>query len=146
MTTKHLQIATAIVDMLKADAVAAGRVYGARTRAISAEQPNGVVVRLERSMSHLASVQGGPTGWTTLIAIECYGRAVGGAPDAVADEIVESVFDSMAAGPTLGGLAQDIEPLEGDTLSWDFDELDSNLACITAKFVVRHQTTGRTLT
>ncbi len=147
MTTKHLQIAGALVDLLKqAPAVADGRVFGARTRSISAEQPTGVVVRLGRSASQLASVLGGPTSWSTLINVECYGRAVGGAPDAAADGLLEAVFARLAESPMLGGLAQDVAPLEGDTLEWEFDELDTNLACITARFVVQHQTTGRTLT
>lgn len=144
--SKHLLIASAIVSALQVANVAEGRVYPARTRAISQDAPHGVVVRLSRSASLLASVIGGPTNWRTLIEIECYGRVAGGAPDTAADQIVEDVFAALAAVPTLGDLAQDVEPLEGDTLGWDYDELDSSLACITAKFIVSHQTTGRTLT
>lgn len=146
MSTSHLQAANAIVTTLQSANVADGRVYPARTRAISQDAPHGVVVRLSRSASLLASVLGGRTSWRTLIEIECYGRVTGGAPDTAADQIVQDVFAALAATPTLGGLAQDVEPLEGDTLSWDYDELDASLACITAKFIVSHQTTGRTLT
>lgn len=147
MTTRHLQLAGAVISLLQiAPAVASGRVFAARTRAINAEQPNGVIVRLRRSVSQLAAVIGGPTNWDTLISIECYGRVSGGAPDAAADRIVEDVFARLASDSTLGNLAMDMAPLEGDTLNWDFDELDDSLACITAQFVIKHQTTGRTLT
>lgn len=146
MTTKHLQIATSIVNTLKVGGIAGGRIFAARTRAISQESPSGVVVRLARSSSSAASVMGGPTNWRTLIEVECYGRLAGGTPDAAADQTVEDVMAALAVNPTLSGLVQDIMPLEGDTLSWDYDELDTSLACITVKFIVSHQTTARTLT
>lgn len=147
MTTAHMGIITALVGLLKVDPpVAAGRVYPGRTRAIGVDSPTGVVVMLGRSASQLSAVQGGPTSWQTLVSIECYGRMEGGAPGDAADPIVEAVFARLASDPGLGGLAMDVAPLEGDTLQWDFDQLDTNLACITAKFVVQHQTTGRTLT
>jgi hypothetical protein len=146
MSTAHRLIAQAVVDLLKAGGVAGGRVFRARTRAISADQPTAVVVRLVRSASLLASVMGGRTSWNTLIEIECYGRNVGGAPDIEADDTVAAVFEQLDEDPTLAGQAEDVEPLEGDTLEWEIDELDSGLACITAKFIVKHQTTGRKLT
>lgn len=147
MTTAHRAIIGALVDLLKQDpAVAGGRVYPGRTRAISAESPTGVIVLPGRSTSQLASVMGGRTSWSTLVTIECYGRMEGGSPDEAADPILEAVFARLAGDPDLGGLAMDTAPLEGDTLQWDFDQLDTNLGCVTAKFVVQHQTTGRTLT
>jgi hypothetical protein len=146
MTSAQRQIALSIVDLLKAGGVAGGQVFSARTRSISADQPTAVVVRLVRSASQLSSVMGGRTNWATLIEIECYGRNVGGAPDQAADELVVAVFEQLDVDPTLAGQAEDVEPLEGDTLEWEIDELDSGLACITAKFIVKHQTTGRKLT
>jgi hypothetical protein len=120
-------------------------VYPNRSRAISIESPTGVVVLLGRSTSDMGGVIGSRTSWSTLVAIECYGRTEGDAPDA-ADAIVEAVFARMDSDSSLGGLAMDIEPLEGDTLQWDYEQLDNNLVCITAKFVVKHQTNARTLT
>jgi hypothetical protein len=146
MTTAHLQVAEKIVSVLLTAGVADGKVYRARTRAISSESPVGVVVRLSRSASLLASVQGGPTQWKTLIQIECYGRATGGQADQAADPTVDQVFDALAASPTLDNSVMSVEPLEGDTLSWDFDGLDTSLGCTTANFLVSHQTKGRTLT
>ncbi len=146
MTTAHYRIVGAVVDAIKAAGVASGRVYRARTRAISVDAPYAVVVRVSRSASQQPEVLGGRTSWKTLLEIECYGRNAGGSPDEAADQIVEDVFACLATVPNLGGLAQDVEPLEGDTLAWDFDELDANLGCITAKFLISHQTTGRTLT
>lgn len=146
MTTAQRQMVAAVQAVLKAANVAGQRVFASRTRAINTETPYAVVVRLCRSASLLASVQGGPTGWRTLIEVECYGRQVGGVPDDAADTIVEEVFAALDADPTLGNLAQNVEPMEGDTLAWDFDEMDTNLACISARFIVSHQTKRRTLT
>jgi len=147
MTTRHLLMVQAVVQLLQAEpAIAGGRVYSARTRAIPVDVPSAVNVSLERSTSQLASVIGGRTTWSTLITVECYGKLEGVSADEAADPVLEAVFERLASDPSLGGLAMSVEPLEGDTLSWDFDSLETNMACITAKFVVRHQTTGRTLT
>jgi hypothetical protein len=146
MTTAHRAIVAEIVAVLSAADVAGGKVYSARTRAINGDSPQGVVVRMVRSASLLASVIGGRTGWRTLIQIECYGRMVGGTPDDASDLLVEQVFAALAVNPTLNHLASGVEPLEGDTLDWDYDEMDVSLSCTTAKFIVSHQTTGRTLT
>jgi hypothetical protein len=146
MTTAQRQIALAVVDALKLAGVAGGKVYAWRTRAIGIDSPTGVVVRLTRSTSLLASIQGGRTEWRTLLQVECYGRSVGGQPDEECDAVAAQVFAALAGEPTLGGLAMDVEPMEGDTLGWDVDELDTGLGCITAKFIVSHQTIGRTLT
>jgi len=93
----------------------------------------------------LGSVIGGRTSWATLISLECYGRGEGQANETSADALVDAVFDRLASDTSLGGLAMDVEPLEGDTLTWDFDEFDTKMECITAKLLVRHQTTARTL-
>lgn len=145
MNTAHAGVRASITALLKAARVADGRVYDRRTRAISIDTPHAVVVRLERSASELGAVIGASTDWKTLICIECYGRMVGDAPDDASDEIVAHVFETLAASPTLGGAAMGVEPMPGDTLGWDYDELDERLACTTARFVVSHRTKGRTL-
>lgn len=147
MNSAQFGVVSAILDQLRAEPpLAAGRIYRSRTRAIGVDQPSAIVVRIERSTSTLASVIGGPTTWGTLVNIECYSRATGDAPDAVSDTLLVEVFERLALAPTLNGAAMSFEPLPGDTLSWEVDELDSKIACITAKFVVMHQTKGRTLT
>ncbi len=147
MMTSQRAVANAIVDLLlAASTVAADRVYLNRKRSLGTSVMSAIVVRLERSASQLSSVQGGPTDWSTLIAVECYGRASGASADSPADELVEQAFAALGADPDLGDTVMDVEPLAGDTLAWDFDELDSGMDCITARFVVKHRTTGRTLT
>lgn len=145
-TSAHKAIVAAVVARLKASGVAAGKVFEARSRAISADSPSGVVVRIARSASHRAAMLGGRTDWSSLVQIECYGRNAGGAPDSVADSTAVAVFDSLNGDPSLGGLANDLAPLDGDTLDWDIDELDASLACITARFIVKHQTLEGKLT
>lgn len=147
MTTVHSRIAEAIKDVFLLDPpIAGGRVFIGRVRPIGSDKQSAVVVRLERSASLDASVLGGRTSWNTMVAIECYGRSTADAPDAVADQVLESVFARLDENSGLGGLAMDIEPLAGETLGWDFDQLDTSMTSITARFVVKHQTNGRTLT
>ncbi|MEF2265358.1 hypothetical protein V3C40_01080 [Janthinobacterium sp. LS2A] len=147
MNSAQFSVVSAILDQLRiGPALADGRIYRSRTRAIGVDQASAIVVRVERSTSTLAQVIGGPTTWATLVNVECYARATGSEPDAVTDALVVNVFDRLALAPTLGGAAMSFEPLPGDTLSWEVDELDSKIACITAKFLVMHQTKGRTLT
>lgn len=147
MNSAQFGVVSAILEQLRVEpALVGGRIYRSRTRAIGIDQASAIVVRVERSTSTLAQVIGGPTTWATLVNIECYARATGSEPDAVADALLVDVFDRLALAPTLGGAAMSFEPLPGDTLSWEVDELDSKIACITAKFVVMHQTEGRTLT
>jgi hypothetical protein len=146
MTTHHMAIAIALGDYLKSVPIAGGRVYVNRARALSSDKDSVVIVRLSRAASQEAQVLGGRTSWSTLVEIECYGRdGANDVPGAAADQVLEEVFDSLASGPDLGYGVMDIEPLAGDTLAWDYDQLDSSVACVTARFVVKHQTNGRTL-
>lgn len=147
MNSAQFGVVSAILEQLRVEpALVGGRIYRSRTRAIGVDQASAIVVRVERSTSTLAQVIGGPTTWATLVNVECYARATGSEPDAVADALLVDVFDRLALAPTLSGAAMSFEPLPGDTLSWEVDELDSKIACITAKFLVMHQTKGRTLT
>lgn len=146
MTTQQQLIANAVANLLKQDpGLAGGRVFVGRRRPIAADKSSAIVVRLERSARQ---AQLSPrSSWSTLIGIECYGRdGPNDVPGTVADELVEQVFARLDGESSLGGLAMDVEPLAGDTLAWDIDEFDTSMACITARFVVKHQTTGRTLT
>lgn len=147
MNSAQFGVVSAILEQLRVEpALVGGRIYRSRTRAIGVDQASAIVVRVDRSTSTLAQVIGGPTTWATLVNVECYARATGSEPDAVADALLVDVFDRLALAPTLSGAAMSFEPLPGDTLSWEVDELDSKIACITAKFLVMHQTKGRTLT
>ena len=148
MTTQHLVIVQAITQRLQGDPVlAAVKFYVNRRRAIPSDKPRAVVVRLGRSLSQEVKQLGGRTTWQTLIEIECYGRdGADDVPGTVADQVAEAVFANLDAGSGLGYGVMDIEPLAGDTLAWDFDELDNSMACVRARFLVKHQTNGRTLT
>ncbi|MGK5080473.1 hypothetical protein [Janthinobacterium sp. HLX7-2] len=147
MSSAQFGVVSAILDQLQvAPALAAGRIHRSRTRAIGVDQPSAIVVRIERSTSTLADVIGGPTTWATLVNVECYARATGAEPDIAADALLVEVFERLALAPTLNGAVMSFEPLPGDTLSWEVDELDSKIACITAKFIVMHKTKGRKLT
>ena len=147
MTTQHMAIVQALAQRLHDDpAVVVDRIYVNRRRSLSNEKDRAIVVRLGRSLSHEAKQLGGRTTWDTLIEIECYGRdGADDVPGTVADQVLEAVFENLDAGSGLGYGVMDIEPLAGDTLAWDFEELDNSMACVSARFVVKHQTNGRTL-
>jgi len=147
MTTQHLAIVQAIAHRLEQDpALADAKFYLNRRRPIPATVARAVVVRLGRSLSQEVKQLGGRTTWQTLIEIESYGRdGVDDVPGTVADQVLEAVFDNLDAGAGLGYGVMDIEPFAGDTLAWDFEELDNSMACVSARFVVKHQTNGRTL-
>jgi hypothetical protein len=147
MTTGHFNVVSALVDWLKrAPSIAGGNVFRSRSRAFSRDTAAAIVVRPVRSASQLARVIGGPTIWQTLLHVECYARGTGDAQEEAVDALIEAVFACIAADPSLGGQIVEIVPLEGDTLSWDFDELDTTLGCVTAQFVITHETQGRGLT
>lgn len=147
MTTQHMGIVKAIAQRLQDDqAIVADRVYINRRRALSNDKSRAIVVRLGRALSQEVKQVGGRTTWDTLIEIECYGRdGADDVPGTIADEVLEAVFDNLDGGSDLGYGVMDISPLPGDTLAWDFEELDNSVACVSARFVVKHQTTGRTL-
>jgi hypothetical protein len=146
MTTQHLAIVIAIADRLKVAALAGGRVYVNRTRALGSDKDTAIVVRLGRSASQEVRQLGGRTTWNTLIEIECYGRdGADAVPGTAADLVLEQTFGNLATASDLGYGVMDIEPLAGDTLAWDFDQLDTSVASISARFLVKHQTNGRTL-
>lgn len=147
MTTQHMAIVQALAQRLQDDpAIVVDRIYVNRRRSLSNEKDRAIVVRLGRSLSQEAKQLGGRTSWDTLIEIECYGRdGADDVPGTVADQVLEAVFANLDAGSGLGYGVMDIEPLAGDTLAWDFEELDSSMACVSARFVVKHQTNGRTL-
>lgn len=146
MTTQHMAIAQALQERLQAASIAGGLVYLNRSRALPSDRDSAVNVRLARGASQEASMLGGRTTWNTLVEIECYGRdGVDDVAGAKADQVLEAVFDNLdnAEGFVYG--VMEVSPLPGDTLAWDFDQLDASVACITARFVVKHQTNGRTL-
>jgi hypothetical protein len=146
MTTQHLAIAIAISNRFKAAGLAGGRVYVNRTRALGSDKDTAIAVRLGRSASQQVRQLGGRTTWNTLIEIECYGRdGAAEVPGTVADLVLEQVFDNLDSASDLGYGVMDIEPLAGDTLAWDFDQLDTSVSSISARFLVKHQTNGRTL-
>lgn len=142
MTTDQRQKLLLMKQVLVDAGVAPGRVFTQRTRAINEESPNAVVLRLETSQCQVSATRGGPTDWSTLVLVECYGRMAGGEPDEASDLLVESVFAALAANPTLNDQVMAVVPLG---IVWDADQLDTALACLTAKFVITHRTKGRTL-
>lgn len=146
MTTQHLAIAIAIANRLKEAPLAGGRVYVNRTRPLASDKDTAVVVRLGRSASQEVRQLGGRTSWNTMIEVECYGRdSAADVPGTAADLVLEQLFENLASASDLGYGVMDVEPLAGDTLHWDFDQLDVSVACVMARFLVKHQTNGRTL-
>jgi hypothetical protein len=135
--TAHQAIRDAIVTLLQASpALAGGRVVANRRRPMAAQDASQVYVYLETSDATQNLVN--KIDWRTRIRIECVARSVTGtsAEDA-ADALASAAYARIAADPTLGGKAVEIEV---QALGWFEDEADTALAACQQVLSVWHQT------
>lgn len=145
MATKHLGILNAMAAAV-ALAVGAGvKVTKGDTRPVSGELASKVNLNLVSS-SQIAGLTMTRTNWQTLVDVEIYGKGTG-ATDAMAavDGLLQTVFNGLLADNTLGGLALDVNPADGETVRWDLDEQAERLCRATARFLVLHQSTDRSI-
>lgn len=147
MSTIHLAILAAMEAALKAaPAVTAGPITKGRSRPISSDHPQALNLNLVSSAVAIG-LTGGRTGWMTAIDVECYGRASGDtSPQDAVDPLLGATYDRLLADNTLGGIAQDVNPAEGETIRWEFDDDGADKRCrATARFMVLHVNGDRTL-
>ena len=143
-TTAHLAVQQAIVSALQAaPAVASGAVYANRTRAISAQQPLAVVVRLERSDAATSTLHAHD--WRTTLSVECYAKAATAASDPAqaVDALLVEVWARVAAlqPAGLGLMGLDMPPAIG----WDYDDGETPLVCATFRVTAIHRTSATSL-
>lgn len=143
-TTAHLAVQQAIVSALQAaPTVAGGAVYANRTRAISAQQPLAVVVRLERSEAAENTLHAHD--WRTTFSVECHARAATAAADPAqaVDALLNEVWARIAAlqPAGLGLMGFDMPPAIG----WDYDDGETPLVCAAFRVTAMHRTPATSL-
>lgn len=143
-TIAQSAIVAKVVELLEAAPSLSGvTVYRNRLRAMPEGMNSCIVVRKTASDPDGAPFLGHPTGWFTQVRVECLARgAAGQAPDEAGDELLRLAHAVMAANPTLGGLAEGVDP---PRLGWDEDDLDTTIGASIAQYTVRHRTAANTL-
>lgn len=123
--------------LAKAPALAGGRVFVNRLRPLAASDATAVVVRLEGARGRESVL--GARDWTTLIAVECYGRTVGAATaEAAADALVAAAWQRLAAlqAPNLGLMEIGVEA----EIDWLRDTDATTEVCAVIRLTATHRT------
>jgi hypothetical protein len=139
MAGAHLAIRDAIAALF--DGLAEGRIYQNRDYTLPQGVPSQINVHRVQSEPDRSLIGvTAPIDWSTDIKV-----AVTARKDAVTDQSGEQAADAIAtacfsrvmADQQLGGLCQQIEP---GLLTWEQDEVDSNVVVITWEMRVIHRT------
>jgi hypothetical protein len=139
-----------LVDLIEAHltgapAVAGGQVGRFRTRAVSAEAPQAVNVRLGRSLPQPLAGYGAPVDYDTQLVVECLGRARGSADtDAAAGQVLQDAHSRLAAHAAAldaAGFSITLAP----SLQWSQDDVDERIGVVVAIYNVQHRAASLTL-
>ena len=143
MSTAFSSIQAALLAALSAPtALAGGRIYANRLRPIDANSSTAIVVRLEQASGTEMIL--GTVDWQSSYTVECYARAATGAdPAAAVDALLADVWTRLSAldFATLGANVA-LDP----RIDWQYDELESPLACAVLRLSAQHRTTTSALT
>lgn len=137
-STLHLGIRGAVASALSASpALAGGRIHQNRSYVLNPGEASAIWVR--RLDSSPARVVLGHLEWSTEVEVAIRTRASGStSAESAADTLSADVFTRLMADPTLGGLAQDIQP---GAMVWEDEEGDTPIAVCTLRATVLHRTT-----
>lgn len=130
-----------LAALVATPALASGNVSLNRLRPIPATQNTAIVLRLTNTRANQEII--GSLDWLTTYAVECYARAAaGGEPSAAIDALLVDVWSRLAAinYATLGA-SIDIDP----AIEWQFDDVDTPVACATFHLTAHHGTDSTTL-
>lgn len=145
-TTAFQQVIEAIHVALQdpfAPELAGGRVFVNRLRPLAASDATAIVVRLEGTRGRESVL--GARDWTTLIAVECYGRTVGATTaEAAADALVAAAWPRLAAlrAPDLGLMEIGVE----SEIDWLRDSDATTEVCAVIRLTATHRTPYESLT
>ena len=144
MSSAMLQLQQVIVDALKdAPGLAGGSVYANRTRPVSAQETQSIVVRI--SSAEGSEIVTGSIDWRTSFNVECM-AAIGGAgvdPAQSVDTLLEAVWARIAIlqSDGFGLMGFDMEP----EITWSFEEGATPLAMASIRITARHRTASSSL-
>jgi hypothetical protein len=145
-----------LVDLIEAHltgapAVAGGQVGRFRTRAVSADTPQAVNVRLGRSVPQPLAGYGAPVDYDTQLVLECLGRARGNGgagtdtdTDTVAGQVLQEAHSRIAANAAAldaAGFSITLAP----SLQWAQDDADERIGVVIAIYNVQHRAASLTL-
>lgn len=143
-TTAFAQVIEAVRAALAASpALAGGRVFVNRLRPLAASDATAIVVRLDGTRGRESVL--GARDWTTLIAVECYGRTVGTTTaEASADALVAAAWQRLMAlqAPALGLMEIGVEA----EIDWQRDSDASAEVCAVIRLTATHRTPYESLT
>ena len=140
----HLALTQALVDALgQAPAIAGGRIYRGRMRAMPAEHTSALFVGIVRSTGTQPFAGDGRTDWQTTVAVDVCARASAGVDGLTAvDTVLQDVYARLATyNPPADVSAWLIEP----AIAWEVDEADQTIACATVSLRVQHRTQSGSL-
>lgn len=135
---------TAIVLALQTPAPVGAAIYRVRLRPIAQQSDQAVVVRAEQcDVTQVAMLSGSPVTWDSLVSVECYQRATSStSADVAIDALVEAVYARLMTDQTLGGAVLAMVP---KGISFEYDADGDQTACATLVFILRHRTSGASL-
>lgn len=139
MTTAFTSIQAAIVAALaQAPALAGGRVFANRVRAVAQQYDAYLVVRTDQSAATETVL--GFNDWQTVYVIEAYARAstAGADPIAAVDGLLAAVWARLSAlqPASLGVMQIDTRP----GIDWQVDDGETPVACAVLRVVAKHRT------
>ncbi len=143
MTTAFEDLTDALVASLMASpCLAEGNVWANRVRVIPQGCHTAIVVRIERSPGREEVL--GMLDWDSHFAIEVYGRSASGEdPAKVVGALLQAVWARFCTidPSALNAMGFNLNP----SIQWQFDELESPLACATFFLSVLHRTPANSL-
>lgn len=145
MSSAHLTITQALVSALsQAPAIAGGRIYSGRMRAMPAEHASAVFVGLARSEGRQPFASDARTDWSTHLALDICARASAGQDGlAAVDALLDAVYTRLASTTP----PADVPGwLIDSQIAWEIEEADQTLAVATLVLRIDHRTASGSLT
>lgn len=142
MSTAFLQIVSAFVDRLQAGPAVCDTVLRANDRRVPDSKLKALNVYHAGSKPMEGAIYGAPVDWLTGIVVECYAKTIGDAPDVPLDELIDGVYQRLAADFTLGDLVDDIGV---PTIQIDYDSHGQRTGWAVMKYPVEHRTSHNKL-
>lgn len=143
MSTAFESITDSLVAALVASpALADGRVWPNRLRPIPHGDNTAIVVRIVQSPGQEDVI--GMLDWNSQFAIEVYGRSASGEdPAKVVGSLLQAVWARFCTidPAALNAMALNLNP----SIQWQFDELETPLACATLHLNIMHRTLANSL-
>lgn len=142
MSTAFLQIVSAFVYRLQAGPAVCDTVLRANDRQVPASKSQALNVYHAGSRPQEGAIYGAPIDWLTGIVVECYAKTIAEAPDVPLDELIQGVFERLAADITLADLVDDIGV---PTIQIDYDSHGQRTGWAVMKYPVAHRTSDNKL-